>query len=209
MIVYLARDILPFVMYCVNGKPRSSLLIRTVGSILPLVRRVLVEKANPQKCARTASARDIWGRPELNIHSKLLIIQIFYSCKSRLLFKKLLTYHSRHSTNYSTESRCCRYHATQTRPQFVRVMSRELSQDYSACSSILARLHVSIIILTRNCNNTHFKRNFYVVACLICGLFKLPVINPRRALQRVTVVVLCVCMSVTHTLFWQYARLKV
>ena len=33
---------------------------------------------------------------------------------------------------------------------------------------------------------------------------------PRRACaERVTVVVLCVCMSVTHTLFWQYARLKV
>ena len=34
-------------------------------------------------------------------------------------------------------------------------------------------------------------------------------INPRRAFaERVTVVVLCACMSVTHTLFWQYARLK-
>ena len=28
VIVYLARDIPPFVMYCVNGKPRSSLLIK-------------------------------------------------------------------------------------------------------------------------------------------------------------------------------------
>ena len=38
-----------------------------------------------------------------------------------------------------------------------------------------------------------------------CGL-----INPRHACaERVTVVVLCVCMSVTHTLFWQYAQLKV
>ena len=37
-----------------------------------------------------------------------------------------------------------------------------------------------------------------------------PIFNPRRACaERVTVVVLCVCMSVTHTLFWQYARLKV
>ena len=27
VIVFLARDILPFVMYCVNGKPRSSLFI--------------------------------------------------------------------------------------------------------------------------------------------------------------------------------------
>ena len=29
MIVYPARDIPPFVMYCVNGKPSSSLLIKT------------------------------------------------------------------------------------------------------------------------------------------------------------------------------------
>ena len=29
MIVYLARDIPPFVMYCINGKPRSSLLIES------------------------------------------------------------------------------------------------------------------------------------------------------------------------------------
>ena len=37
-----------------------------------------------------------------------------------------------------------------------------------------------------------------------------PLINPRRkSVERVTVVVLCVCMSVKHTLFWQYARLKV
>ena len=40
--------------------------------------------------------------------------------------------------------------------------------------------------------------------------FTIIIINPRRACaERVTVVVLCVCMSVTHTLFWQYARLKV
>ena len=29
MKVYPPRDIRPFVMYCVNGKPRSSLLIKT------------------------------------------------------------------------------------------------------------------------------------------------------------------------------------
>ena len=33
VIVYLARDIRPFVMYCVNGKPRSSLLIESTDSI--------------------------------------------------------------------------------------------------------------------------------------------------------------------------------
>ena len=36
MIVYLARDIRPFVMYCVNGKPRSSLLIESTDSMIEL-----------------------------------------------------------------------------------------------------------------------------------------------------------------------------
>ena len=34
MIVYLARDIPPFVMYCVNGKLRSSLLIESTDSMI-------------------------------------------------------------------------------------------------------------------------------------------------------------------------------
>ena len=34
MIVYPARDIRPFVMYCVNGKPRSSLLIESTDSMI-------------------------------------------------------------------------------------------------------------------------------------------------------------------------------
>ena len=34
MIVYSARDIRPFVMYCVNGKPRSSLLIESTDSMI-------------------------------------------------------------------------------------------------------------------------------------------------------------------------------
>ena len=34
MIVYLARDIRPFVMYCINGKPRSSLLIESTDSMI-------------------------------------------------------------------------------------------------------------------------------------------------------------------------------
>ena len=32
VIVFLARDIPPFVMYCVNGKPRSSLFIESTDS---------------------------------------------------------------------------------------------------------------------------------------------------------------------------------
>ena len=34
MIVYLARDIPPFVMYCVNGEPGSSLLIESTDSMM-------------------------------------------------------------------------------------------------------------------------------------------------------------------------------
>ena len=34
MIVYPARDIRPFVTYCVNGKPRSSLLIESTDSMI-------------------------------------------------------------------------------------------------------------------------------------------------------------------------------
>ena len=52
-----------------------------------------------------------------------------------------------------------------------------------------------------------------VLALFLAAASLLPLfINPRRACaERVTVVILCVCVctSVTHTLFWQYARLKV
>ena len=34
MKVYPPRDIRPFVMYCVNGKPRSSLLIESIDSMI-------------------------------------------------------------------------------------------------------------------------------------------------------------------------------
>ena len=34
VIVCLARDIPPFVMYCINGKPRSSLLIESTDSMI-------------------------------------------------------------------------------------------------------------------------------------------------------------------------------
>ena len=38
MIVYLARDIPQFVMYCVNGKPRSSLFIESTDSMIHMHR---------------------------------------------------------------------------------------------------------------------------------------------------------------------------
>ena len=38
MKVYPPRDIRPFVMYCVNGKPRSSLLIESTDSMIGSVK---------------------------------------------------------------------------------------------------------------------------------------------------------------------------
>ena len=38
MKVYPARDIRPFVMYCVNGKPRSSLLIESTDSMILILK---------------------------------------------------------------------------------------------------------------------------------------------------------------------------
>ena len=59
------------------------------------------------------------------------------------------------------------------------------------------------------------QRYDWQAKCSYCSAWELsaprvvtPLINPRRTcVKRVTVVVLCVCMSVTHMLFWQYARL--
>ena len=39
--VYAPRDIRPFVMYCVNGKPRSSLLIESTDSMILLLILIL------------------------------------------------------------------------------------------------------------------------------------------------------------------------
>ena len=38
MKVYPPRDIRPFVMYCVNGKPRSSLLIESTDSMILILK---------------------------------------------------------------------------------------------------------------------------------------------------------------------------
>ena len=37
MEVFLALDIPPFVMYCVNGKPRSSLFIESTDSMIIII----------------------------------------------------------------------------------------------------------------------------------------------------------------------------
>ena len=50
MIVYLARDISQFVMYCVNGKPRSSLFIESTDSMI-------IESTDSMIIAERLSAR--------------------------------------------------------------------------------------------------------------------------------------------------------
>ena len=47
LIMYLARDIRPFVMYCVNGKLRSSLLIESTDSMIPGACQCMVETHTP------------------------------------------------------------------------------------------------------------------------------------------------------------------
>ena len=42
MKVYPPRDIRPFVMYCVNGKPRSSLLIESTDSMILILILILI-----------------------------------------------------------------------------------------------------------------------------------------------------------------------
>ena len=49
MIVYLARDIPAFVMYCVNGEFGSSLLIESTDSML----EVFLHKLKINRCLRT------------------------------------------------------------------------------------------------------------------------------------------------------------
>ena len=48
MIVYPARDIRPFVMYCVNGKPRSSLLIESTDSMIIISKTSIIMLATSQ-----------------------------------------------------------------------------------------------------------------------------------------------------------------
>ena len=56
MIVYPARGIRPFVMYCVNGKPRSSLLIESTDSmILRMIRERQVILKAAASCLVAAS----------------------------------------------------------------------------------------------------------------------------------------------------------
>ena len=49
VIVYQARDIHPFVMYCVNGKPRSSLLIESTDSMIGIKMNKEVGMLLPKK----------------------------------------------------------------------------------------------------------------------------------------------------------------
>ena len=52
MIVYLARDIPQFVMYCVNGKPRSSLFIESTDSMTSTKKTFKNEQRNRDDTAK-------------------------------------------------------------------------------------------------------------------------------------------------------------
>ena len=78
---------------------------------------------------------------------------------------------------------------------FFAIFLKELHYllDQNPC---LINLSVSNLCLFTKASNFYFSQILFI--------------NRRRTCaERVTVVVLCVCMSVTHTLFWQYVRLKV
>ena len=60
MKVYPPRDIRPFVMYCVNGKPRSSLLIESTDSMIIVPARAGGEPWDREVVA----SRDTYARIE-------------------------------------------------------------------------------------------------------------------------------------------------
>ena len=57
MIVYLARDIPQFVMYCVNGKPRSSLFIESTDSMIIYIKYQKTFKNEQRNMDDTAKKR--------------------------------------------------------------------------------------------------------------------------------------------------------
>ena len=57
MKVYTPRDIRPFVMYCVNGKPRSSLLIESTDSMI--LTRPKKHFKNEQRSKDAAAKKDL------------------------------------------------------------------------------------------------------------------------------------------------------
>ena len=57
MKVYPQRDIRPFVMYCVNGKPRSSLLIESTDSMILILTRPKKHLKNEQRSKDAAAKK--------------------------------------------------------------------------------------------------------------------------------------------------------
>ena len=57
MKVYPLRDIRPFVMYCVNGKPRSSLLIESTDSMILILTRPKKHFKNEQRSKDAAAKK--------------------------------------------------------------------------------------------------------------------------------------------------------
>ena len=92
VIVYLVRDICPFVMYCVNGKPRSSLLIESTDSMI-YIRRILHSS--------TISVGLAQARPNYYsiIHLRIELYVILYNTSYIALYiahNKHYTTHHRH-----------------------------------------------------------------------------------------------------------------
>ena len=59
MKVYPPRDIRPFVMYCVNGKPRSSLLIESTDSMILIKNEQRSKDAAAKKRPNTSGVEKI------------------------------------------------------------------------------------------------------------------------------------------------------
>ena len=60
VIVYLARDIPAFVMYCINGESGSSLLIVSTDSMIHLYNAILIQRSVIHKTYHTTFIKQ-WG----------------------------------------------------------------------------------------------------------------------------------------------------
>ena len=73
MKVYPPRDIRPFVMYCVNGKPRSSLLIESIDSMI-LKDRKNIKNEQRSKDAAAKKRPNTSGEAKINNYYEVIYI---------------------------------------------------------------------------------------------------------------------------------------
>ena len=74
VLVYLARDIRPFVMYSVNGKPRSSLLIESTDSMILKERKKHLKNEKRSRVAATKKRTNTSGVGKMNNNSEDIYI---------------------------------------------------------------------------------------------------------------------------------------